>query len=110
MNETGSKSLRFLKEGMIALFVFFALITGFVFWYKYTARPTETFCNTVAVDTGFDDVYARARKMQFDVEEKSDPRTDEKVFIVSKQPNGESQCAIYVKDNKVIKKHYVLHL
>ena len=105
-----SKLVCFLKNAAISILILFVLIGGYVYWYKYTAKPASELCNSVSINSAFDNVYSRAREMGFKVTERPSPIVNEKIFAFSKQPNGESQCLMYVKDHKVVKKQYVLYL
>lgn len=110
MNVTKSKLLSFLGDAVISIFIVIALYAGFIFWIKYTAKPTEKFCEIIAVGAAYDDVHALVEKMGFDIKESTYSSGDEKIFFVSIQPKGVSSCILNVKDKKIVKKQFVLHL
>ena len=92
------------------VFVLFVLISGYVFWYMHTAKPAKEFCSSIQINSEFDTLQSRAMEEGFGFKEKPGKESYEKVFVFSKQPNGESQCHVFIKNNQVVKKRYVLYL
>ena len=107
-----SKS-RLRKVMMILLevvIVFIVVEAGIVFLNRYTAKPARELCVSVAVGDDFPSLQSRAENLKFEIKEIPLLTSDEKLFIFSKQPNGESQCQVYVRNNQVITKKYILYL
>ena len=101
------KVLVYASTVVLGLFI---LISGYVFWYMHTAGPAKEFCSSITVNSGFAMVQSRAREKGFEFKEKPGMEGYEKVFVFSKQPNGESQCHVFIKNNQVVKKRYVLYM
>jgi len=110
MSNARKKLVKVLVIATTAVLVFFVLIGGYVFWYMYTAKPAKEFCSSIEINSKFDTVQSRAKEQGFEFKEKPGKAEYEKVFAFSKQPNGESQCQVFIKNNQVIKKRYVLYL
>ena len=119
MSGTGFKSFSGIARNKLAnilviaasaILIFFALISGYVFWYMHTAKPIKEFCGSIKINSELNEVQDRAKAQGFEFKEKPAKAGHEKAIVFSKQPNGESQCQVYIKDNQIVKKRYVLYL
>ena len=107
---TRNKLANILVIAASAILIFFALISGYVFWYMHTAKPAKEFCGSVKINSDLNEVQARAKAQGFELKEQPGKAGYEKMIVFSKRPNGESQCQVYIKENRIVKKRYVLYL
>lgn len=110
MGNAKNKLIKVLANAAIAVLIFFTLIGGYVFWYMHTAKPADEFCSSIEINSEFETIRSQAKEKEFEITEKPGKEGYEKVFAITKRPNGESQCLVYIKNNQVINKRYVLYL
>ncbi len=108
MNKT--KILKAVKVIALTLLIFLGVIATSVYWYMDTAKAAERFCERIILNTDFDLLKEEAKEKEFKINKKGSESQNKLLYVFVKLPNGESRCLVFVKNNTIVEKKYILNL